>query len=573
MSCVGIARGAALVGLLAGAGLVAGCGGGKTPRNVLVVTLDTLRADHLGSYGYKGAQTPVLDALAARGARFAAATTTTPLTLSAHTSLFTGTWPTTHGVRDNTGFYVPDSVQTLAETLKAQGFRTGGFVGAFVLDGRWGLSQGFDTYFDDFDLSEDTDEPGGHPAAGWRGGRPGTAMARGARRAALLRLGPHVQSSLAVRPAGRVRLALPRHPASGPTTPRSPTPTPRSGGSWPRSTPPDGVTTRSWSSWPTTASSSAQHREQSHGFFVYDASVQMPLIIAGPGIAPRIVPDQVRIVDVMPTVLDLVGVATPAAVQGTSLRPALDGQRQELLAFSETWYPRFHYGWSELQAVRDGAFKFILAPTRELYDVAKDPGELTNLATSDQARADRMERALRALVAQTTRADAAKGPQAVDPAAEQRLRALGYVGSTSATYLEDRPRRDPKETIELYNLLQLAGSDSEAQRYDEAAAKVLKALAVDPEIIEGHTRLGNIYNKAGRHSDAIAAYQRALALDPSHLLSTYNLALAYRAAGKIDEAIVGFERTQQLDPRSGRAHFQLGDIYMQRGSRPRRSRC
>ncbi len=133
------------------------------------------------------------------------------------------------------------------------------------------------------------------------------------------------------------------------------------------------------------------------------------------------------------------------------------------------------------------------------------------------------------------------------------------------TYLEDRPRRDPKDTIELYNLLQLAGSDSEAGRYDDAAAKVLKALAVDPEIIEGHTRLGNIYNKAGRHGDAIAAYQRALALDPAHLLSTYNLALAYRAAGKIDEAIVGFERTQQLDPRSGRAHFQLGDIYMQRG--------
>jgi tetratricopeptide (TPR) repeat protein len=308
-----------------------------------------------------------------------------------------------------------------------------------------------------------------------------------------------------------------------------------------------------------------QHREQSHGFFVYDASVQVPLIIAGPGITPRVVPDQVRIIDVMPTVLDLAGVAPPSAVQGASLRPALDGQRQELLAFSESWYPRFHYGWSELQAVRDGAFKFILAPTRELYDVAKDPGELTNLAMSDPSRADRMERALRALVAQTTRADAAKGPQAVDPAAEQRLRALGYVGSTSAKYLEDRPRRDPKETIELYNLLQLAGSDSEALRYDEAAAKVLKALAVDPDMIEGHTRLGNIYNKAGRHSEAIAAYQRALALDPSHLLSAYNLALAYRAAGKIDEAIVGFERTQQLDPRSGRAHFQLADIYMQRG--------
>jgi tetratricopeptide (TPR) repeat protein len=277
------------------------------------------------------------------------------------------------------------------------------------------------------------------------------------------------------------------------------------------------------------------------------------------------VPDQVRIVDVLPTVLDLIGVPAPAGVQGASLRPVLSGQRQELLAFSETWYPRFHYGWSELQAVRDGAYKFILAPTRELYDVAKDPGELTNLATTDPARADRMERALRALVAETSRADAAKGPQPVDAAAEQKLRALGYVGSTSARHLEDRPRRDPKDTIELFNLLQLAGSDSEAGRYDDATAKVQQALAADPEMLEGYTRLGNIYSKAGRHGDAVSAYRRALALDPEHLMSTYNLALSYRAAGKIDEAIVGFERTQQLDPRSGRAHFQLGDIYMQRG--------
>ena len=134
---------------------VAACGRGQKPRNVLVVTLDTLRADHVGSYGYGAAKTPTLDALAARGARFASATTTTPLTLSAHSSLFTGTFPPHHGVHDNTGFYVEEPLTTLAEVLKAKGYRTGGFVGAFVLDARWGISQGFDHYFDDFDLSED----------------------------------------------------------------------------------------------------------------------------------------------------------------------------------------------------------------------------------------------------------------------------------------------------------------------------------------------------------------------------------------------------------------------------------
>ena len=217
--------------LVAGAGAAVGCGGATSPRNVLIVTLDTLRADRVGSYGYKGAQTPVLDALAARGARFAAATTTTPLTLSAHTTLFTGTWPMAHGVRDNTGFYVEDRVQTLAETLKARGFRTGGFVGAFVLDRRWGIAQGFDTYFDDFDLSEDVgpgldaiQRPGDEvvdQALGWLG-QGGDA--------ALLRLGPSLRPAHAVRRAGGVRARASRTPATAPTTPRLPMPTRRSGG-------------------------------------------------------------------------------------------------------------------------------------------------------------------------------------------------------------------------------------------------------------------------------------------------------------------------------------------------------
>ncbi|MGD9904981.1 MAG: sulfatase-like hydrolase/transferase [Vicinamibacterales bacterium] len=548
------------------AAVVAGCSGRATPRNLLVVTLDTLRADRIGAYGYAPAQTPVLDGLAARGARFAAATTTTPLTLSAHTSLFTGTWPTAHGVRDNTGFYVDESAEMLAETLKGRGFRTGGFVGAFVLDRRWGIAQGFDTYFDEFDLSEDVGP--GLDAIQRRGGVV-------------------VDRALAwlAEPAGDqpffawVHLYDPHAPYDAPAEFAARFPATRDGAYDAEIAYTDSQVGRLLAALDAAGRRDdtlvvvladhgeqlGQHREQAHGFFVYDAAVQVPLIVAGPGVAPRVVPDQVRIVDVLPTMLDLLGIPAPAAVQGTSLTPALGGERQELLAFSESWFPRFHYGWSELQAVRDGAFKFILAPTRELYDLTKDPGETVNLAASDPARADRMERALRALVAQTSRSEAAKGPQAIDPAAEQRLRALGYVGSTSARHLEDRPRRDPKDAIALYNLLLQAGEDSEAERYDAAIAKVQQALAVDPDMLEGYTRLGNVYGKAGRHADSIAAYRKALALDPEHLMSTYNLALAYRTAGKVDEAIVGFERVQQLDPRSGRAHFQLGDIYMQRG--------
>jgi arylsulfatase A-like enzyme/predicted Zn-dependent protease len=541
------------------------CGWSTSPPHVLVVTLDTLRADRVGAYGYSNARTPVLDGLAARGARFTAATTTVPLTLPAHTSLFSGEFPGGHGVRDNTGFHVEDRVTTLAEVFKGRGYRTGGFVGAFVLDSRWGMAQGFDEYFDDFDLSEDVgpgldsiQRPGNQVvdrALAWLGqadSRPFFAWvhlydAHTPYRAPVevaaqfpdTRDGAYdAEVAFADQQVGRLIEAL------------------RAAGTLDKTL----VVVLA-----DHGEQLGEHGEQTHGFFVYDAAVQIPLIMTGPGIDPRVVTDQVRIVDVMPTVLDLSGVEIPSGVQGKSLRPALDGQPVELLALAETWYPRYHYGWSELTAVRDGQFKFISAPRRELYDLSKDPKEEHNLAAADPVRADAFERGLRALVAETTRSDAVSKPQEVTPEVEQRLRALGYVSGVSARNLEERHRGDPKDAIALYNLLLLAGEDSEAGRYDAAAAKVRQALAEDPEIIEAYSRLGNIYTKAGRHADAVAAYKQALALDPEHLLSTYNLALAYRALGKIDEAIVGFERTEQLDPRSGRAHFQLGDIYMQRG--------
>jgi arylsulfatase A-like enzyme/predicted Zn-dependent protease len=555
----------AIVWLAAASIVLAGCGRSRAPQHVLIVTLDTLRADRVGAYGYAGARTPVLDALAARGARFAAATTTVPLTLPAHTSLMSGEFPGGHGVRDNTGFHVEERVTTLAETFKEHGYRTGGFVGAFVLDGRWGIAQGFDEYFDDFDLSEDVG-PGLDAIQ-----RPGNQVVD----RALAWLG---QSD--PRPFfAWVHLYDAHTPYNAPPDVAARFPPTRDGaydaevafvdqqvGRLLESLRAAGVLDRTLVVvLGDHGEQLGEHGEQTHGFFVYDSAVQIPLIMAGPGIEPRVVTDQVRIVDVMPTVLDLSGVQIPASVQGATLRPALGGQPIELLALAETWYPRYHYGWSELTAVRDGQFKFILAPRRELYDLRKDPAEQHNLAAADPVRADAFERGLRALVAGTKRADVVSTPQAMTPEVEQRLRALGYVSGGSARNLEERRRGDPKDTVALYNLLLLAGEDSEAGRYDEAIAKVRKALAADPDIIEAHSRLGNIYTKAGRYPEAVEAYKRALALDPEHLLSTYNLALAYRAMGRTDEAILGFERTQQLDPRSGRAHFQIADILMQRG--------
>jgi tetratricopeptide (TPR) repeat protein len=273
------------------------------------------------------------------------------------------------------------------------------------------------------------------------------------------------------------------------------------------------------------------------------------------------VEDQVRIVDVMPTVLELLGVPVPAAVQGASLLPAARGQRLSLLALSESWYPRFHYGWSELVAVQDGRFKLIRAPRRELYDLQRDPGEQADLAASDPARAEALARALDEMVARLGAAGAPAAPAAIDAETAERLEALGYVGgAVSARHLEERPRGDPKDKVHLYNLLKEASTAAAEGNPERAIVLARRALAEDAEILEGHMLLGNFLVRAGQREAAVESYRRALALDPEHGETTFRLATAYKELGRAGDARLGFERALALDPRSGRAVLQLADL-------------
>lgn len=534
--------------------------------NVLLISIDTLRADRLGSYGYTAAQTPVIDALAARGLRFAQATTVAPLTLPAHTSLLTGTFPTFHGVRDNGQFYVGDEQVTLAEVLKTRGYRTGGFVGAFVLDRRWGLAQGFDTYVDEFDLSKYQLAAGIDAAQ-----RPGNEVVD----RAIAWLGEASDEPF----FAWVHLYDPHVPYAAPEPFASRFPRTMQGAYDAEVAFADAQVGRLLDALGRESDNTlvivvgdhgeslGEHQEQQHGFFIYDVVTQVPLVIAGLRRAePQAIADQVRIVDVMPTVLDALGIPWPDAVQGASLLPATKGTRLELLAFAETWYPRFHYGWSELVAVRDGRYKFISAPRRELYDTVADPAETKDLSTENPRLADALERALQDFRSKTASSTKAPDPQDVDPDVEERLRALGYVGgSVSPRNLEDRPRGDPKDKIALYNLLKQAGSDSVAERIDDAIGKVERVLAEDAEVIDAHVMLGNLHTKAGRHEAAIAAYQRALTLDEANENATFALALAYKHAGQPDAAEAGFTRVLQMNARSTKSQWQLAEIWMARG--------
>ncbi len=540
---------------------------GSPPPSILLVSVDTLRADRLGSYGHGPAATPVLDRLAARGLRFEQAATVAPLTLPAHASLLSGTFPAFHGVRDNGGFYLNDDVTTLAEVFRQGGYRTAGFVGAFVLDRRWGIAQGFEHYFDDFDLSR-YDMAAGLDAAQ----RPGSEVVD----RALAWIGDRGDEPF----LAWVHLYDPHNPYTPPEPYRSRFPATLQGAYDGEVAATDAQIGRLLQSLDDRGrlddtivvvvgdhgESLGEHGEQQHGFFVYESVVRIPLILAGPQVPVRVVPEQVRIVDVMPTILELAGLAAPPAVQGVSLLPLARGEPLELLAFSETWYPRYHYGWSELSAVRDGRYKFIAAPRRELYDTEADPGELHDLSASNVRLADALDSALREMAARIAVAATPQAPRTVDPEVEERLRALGYVGATvSRAALADRPRGDPKDTIGLYNLLKLAGRDSVDGDLEAAIAKVRQVLAADPEVIEAHTMLGNMHGKAGRSREAIAAYRAALAIDPEHEGATWSLALAYRQAGLSDEARAGFERVLVLNPRASKALYQLADLAMHRG--------
>ena len=257
----------------------------RAPRNLLLVSLDTLRADRLGSYGYAGAQTPRLDALARSGLRFEKATTVVPLTLPAHSSLLTGTFPAWHGVRDNGGFYLGDEQVTLAEVLRDKGFRTGGFVASFVLDRRWGIAQGFERYFDEFDLErfKDTPEHGRHPAPRGRGRGQGPRVAAA----------PTGTSPSSPGCTSTIRTRRTKPPSrTGPAFPRT-----LHGAYDAEIAYTDSQVGRLLDALELDGRLAetlvvvlgdhgemlGEHGEQTHGFFIYEAATHIPLIVCGPG--------------------------------------------------------------------------------------------------------------------------------------------------------------------------------------------------------------------------------------------------------------------------------------------------
>ncbi len=542
---------------------------GVTKPNVILITMDTTRADHLGAYGYPGAKTPNLDALAQRGVLFEQAATVAPLTLPAHCSIMTGMYPTYHGVRINGNTALSEEQTTIAEVLSAQGYGCGAFIGAFVLDGRWGLNQGFQYYDDQFDLKKYKHLDLGAIQ------RPGNLVMDAA-------LG-WLESQKSSPFFAWIHLYDPHTPYEPPEPYRS-----EYGG--------QGLARLydgeiafmdeqigrciAWLEKNGLAGNTVlvligdhgeglgSHGEGTHGYYIYDYAVHVPLIVVAPlaGLQGARVSSQVSSVDVFPTILELAGARLPAASQGRSLLDLMfrPGKKVDRTAYVESMSPNIQFGWSPLHSLRTPRFKYIDAPRAELYDLAQDGGEQTNLLPQAPDVARKMKADLERLMDETARG--APTPQAanLDKETMERLTALGYVGApVSAKKPAGRGAlADPKDKFDVFQAVTAAGELILENKYAEAAARVEAALRDEPMIPQALLILSTCYVELGRKEEAKAKLELILKEDPESIQALISMANILLEERKNDDVIALCKQALALDERNTQAYTLIGEIYL-----------
>ena len=527
---------------------------GRPRPSVLLVTLDTLRADRVGAWGGPPGLTPVLDSLAARGVVFDEAQSSAPLTLPSHATLLTGLEPPRHGVHDNGRYVLPPDLETLATRLKAAGYETGAFVGAYVLDRRFGLARGFDVYDDRITRNEagasvlESQRRGGEvveAASAWiaRRGVPFFAWA-------------HLYDAHAPYEApSPYREAHEAQPYDGEVAyvdacvGRLLEAVRAAGRAQGAGEPLVAVVGDH-------GESLGEHGELTHGFFVYQSTLRVPFLLAGPGLpAGERRAGLVRTADLLPTVLGALGLPVPADLDGSD-RLRQPSPRE---SYAETLYPAT-FGWAPLHSFRSEGFKLIDAPRPELFDLASDPREARDLAREQPERVERLRRALRALAARARPAAAA----APDAATQERLRSLGYATAGSPSSEETEGRPDPKDRLELYRAFEEA-IWAEARGDRTLAIDSLRRLvSVEPENGFFRLSLAAALGREGRQKEAVAALGRP-GVAPRDADAWHERALALAAAGDAKAAEVSERTALALDPTLVEPHKHLGILLARRG--------
>ncbi len=538
--------------------------------NVILITLDTTRADHLASYGYPNVKTPHLDTLARRGVLFEQAATTSPLTLPAHCSMLTGMYPTYHGVRINGNTALNEEQTTIAEVLSAQGYQCGAFIGAFVLDGRWGLKQGFQYYDDQFDLKKykhldlgAVQRPGNEvmdAALDWLEKQKSSPFF-----AWIHLYDPHTPYEppepylSEYRPRGLVGLYDGEIAFMDEQIGRCL--------GWLEKNGLDKSTVLVLVG--DHGEGLGSHGEGTHGYFIYDYAVHVPLIIATPieSLQGIRIPTQVRTVDIFPTLMDILNSPPPAQTHGRSLLPVMFRPEKEAdgFAYAESMSPNLQFGWSSLHALRTTQYKYIQAPKAELYDLSRDIDEQTNLLPQDPGIVRRMKETLGRLMEETGR-DAPK-PQAanLDKETMERLSALGYIGApVAAKKATDTagPLADPKDKLPVFQAVTAAGELVLEEKYAEAAARLESALREEPMIPQALLVLSTCYVELGRTEEAKAKLELVLKEDPESIPALISMANILLEEKKNEDVIALCKQTLSLDERNTQAHVLIGEIYL-----------
>lgn len=528
--------------------------------NVILVTIDTLRADHVGAYGEKRATTPTLDALASEGVRFDHCVSQVPLTLPSHVSILSATYPLYHQVRDNGAFLVPDALTLVSEALQARGLDTAAFIGAFVLHSKWGLNQGFATFSDRFDM-----------------GRYGKIMLQNEKRASEV-LGD-ARRWLERRPAKKhffawIHLYDPHSPYAPPPPfdSRYPDNPYRGEVEYTDSELGKFINFLKEKGWYDNSliviaadhgEGLGEHGEMEHGMFLYETTVHVPLIIRAPRPFPRhAVTETVQLVDVAPTVLDLLGIPAPAQWQGHSLWPLLAGKADSRFgqAYSETYYPRFHYGWSQLRAFTNRQRKYILAPRDELYDLQRDPKETDELA-GDRQRLTLRSR-LMAFISRFSRgALVSAGSKRMSVEDQRRLAALGYLSGTVKVNGQ-AALADPKDKLAAYTALAKATALVDEKRWEEAVSVLRNLVGEEPDLADAWSLMGNAYLGLRRHAEALAAFRSAMALKPDNNFLMLNILKTLAAMGETEAAASENLRFLNVFPRDSALLEELGYIRL-----------
>ena len=557
---------------LVGCHLALGSGAAGEPRpdkasrrDVFLITIDTLRADHVHCYGYDRVQTPSLDQLAKQGVRFTQAFTPSPITNSSHASILTGLLPSAHGVSD---FGVPLAAShlTLAETLKKRGYRTAAFIGAVILDSKAlapGLDRGFE-FYDNFPAQSETKS------------RWGRVERRG------MEVVQHAETWLNAHPAGPhfvwVHLYDPHDPYE-PPPPYSEIYKDRLY---------DGEIAYADSAlghflaylkkqgWYESSlivvvgdhgEGLGEHHEDTHGIFLYDSTTHVPLLVKLPEQreAGRTVKAQVRTTDIMPSILEVLGVLAPARLDGESLGPFLAGTgAAPRTVFGETEYP-LRFGWAPLRSVRKEGLKFIEAPKPELYDLPSDPNELQNHYVPWDPRVQKLRKILAELSAKSPPL-AKSSPATVSAGTIDELHALGYLGSADAGSATDVPEPsllpDPKDKIEEQNLLHTAMMASEDGKTDKARAALEKVLQLDGRSVLALSQLGRLEISSGNYAKAAGYLRRAHAARPDDAAAAFEYGRALELSGDLPGARDALHASLKLNPNQFAARLSLGRVYL-----------